>query len=178
MKKQNFFLHPFHKTGSERIIIQGEIGRKDGTLSLTCSISGCLSDVLLPKTTGSPERRDRLWEETCFEFFIGPVGYKHYWEFNLSPAGHWNVYSFTSYREGMKAEAAFESLPFVVQREPDSLKVSVELPLKSLIDKDQAIDISACAVIKQSDQTMSYWALSHAGRTPDFHLRDSFGIRL
>ena len=81
------------------------------------------------------------------------------------------------------SEAVFGTLSGLTQLRgiiigPDSLKVSVELPLKSLIGKDQAIEISACAVIRQSDQTMSYWALTHLGHVPDFHLRDSFGIRL
>ncbi len=35
-----------------------------------------------------------------------------YWEFNLSPAGDWNVYRFTDYRQGMEEETAISSLPF------------------------------------------------------------------
>ena len=44
-----------------------------------------------------PRRRDRLWEETCLELFLGEEGSERYWEFNLSPAGHWNVYRFEFY---------------------------------------------------------------------------------
>ena len=61
-----------------------------------------------------PARRDRLWEETCFEFFLAVKNSPRYWEFNLSPAGHWNVYRFADYRQGMQEEPAFASLPFSV----------------------------------------------------------------
>src|SRR4030042_7193941 len=60
-----------------------------------------------------------------FSLFPFPgEGSERYWEFNLSPAGHWNVYRFASYRKEMREEPAFASLPFRVRTEPEALRLS------------------------------------------------------
>ncbi len=125
-----------------------------------------------------PTRRSRLWEETCFEFFLGVMNSDQYWEFNLSPAGHWNVYRFTSYREGMKEELAFASLPFSIQNQPDALRLALELELGRIVPADQPVKVAISAVIRSIDGKMLYWALIHPGPKPDFHRRDSFIVEL
>lgn len=179
MMKQSFSLKPFHSDGSRpEISITGEIGRDLNLFSIRFVMTGNLSDIGIPAASNTPERRDRLWEETCFEFFISPKGAGHYWEFNLSPSGHWNVFRFESYRQGMQEEAAIRSLPFFVHAERDSLTISLDMELDVLITKYQPLDVAISSVIKTNDQKTGYWALLHCGVKPDFHCRESFLLNI
>ena len=126
-------------------------------------------------------RKNGLWEETCFEFFLGVKGSERYWEFNLSPSGHWNVYRFKSYRQGMQEEPAFTSLPFSVQLYSNSLLLSLGLGLDKIIPQEQVsevLQVALSAVIKTRDGKTTYWALTHPGPQADFHRRDGFIIEL
>ena len=121
---------------------------------------------------------DGLWQETCLEFFLAPRDNPGYWEFNLSPAGHWNVYRFRDYRQGMTEAAAFTALPFSVQKEPALWHLTVEIDLARIIPADQALDAAASAVIMDRHLETTYWAMIHPGPQPDFHRRDAFLIDL
>jgi hypothetical protein len=139
---------------------------------------GPLAALVIPVPVGNPVRKNALWEETCFEFFLGGKDSDRYWEFNLSPAGHWNVYCFASYRQGMQEEPAFTSLPLSVQSQPDVLRLSTEVDLEKLIPAEQVLNVAISAVIKTMHGGITYWALTHPGPQPDFHRRDSFIIEL
>jgi len=73
-----------------------------------------------------------LWNATCFEFFLARGDGQGYHEFNLSPAGHWNAFRFTGYRQGMCDEAAFSSLPFEVSRSARGVQVGLTVDLSRL----------------------------------------------
>jgi hypothetical protein len=161
--------------------ITGSIGRNSGTLSISYVLSGPLDELILPAPAGTPVRKSRLWEETCFEFFPGLKSSERYWEFNLSPAGHWNVYSFTSYRQGMREEPAFASLRFSVQRSPKSLLLSVTLGLEKFMPREEVpetIRVALSAVVRTIGGDTTYWALAHPGPQADFHHKDGFIIEL
>ena len=179
MNLRNFSLVPFR--GGEDLpdlAITGTIGRTAGTLSIRCAVAGTLSVLVVPPAAESPERKDRLWEETCLELFLGAKGSCRYWEFNLSPAGHWNVYRFTSYREGRQEEPAFPSLPFGIQFEPGSLRLSMELDLGKLLPAGETVEVGICAVIRTTAGGTSHWALAHPGPRPDFHRREGFALTI
>ncbi|MHC5731039.1 MAG: DOMON-like domain-containing protein, partial [Nostoc sp.] len=112
------------------------------------------------------------------EFFIGSKDSLRYWEFNLSPAGHWNVYRFDGYREGMQEETAFTILPFSVQNQADGLALALDVDLGKIVSENQAIEVGITTVIKDKDGEVTYWALTHRGAEADFHLRDSFIVEL
>lgn len=175
---QGFTLIPFSPDAQAGIVITGAIGRHSNTLSVSYLLTGLLSDIVIRDPADVPERRDHLWEETCMEFFISPENSGNYWEFNLSPAGHWNVYNFKSYRRGMREEPAFTSLPFVVQMKSDAFKISVELALDDIVASNRSLAVGISAVIREPNGGKTYWALSHSGPEPDFHRRDSFIIEL
>ena len=179
MKPRPFTLKPFH-VGKDHpdIGIEGTIGRRSNTLSVGYALLGNLSDLVIPAPAESPERKDRLWEETCLELFLGAEDSGRYWEFNLSPAGHWNVYRFTSYRKGMREEPAFASLPFRVRTRPGALRLSVELDIGKLVPKGKAVEAAVCAVLLGVEGRKSHWALAHPGFRPDFHRRDGFTLTL
>ncbi len=177
MSAVEFFLKPFpDKGGVPDLAIGGSIGRHANLLSVVYEIRGDLSEISVPGPAEAPGRRDRLWEGTCLELFLGPDGSATYWEFNLSPAGHWNVYRFESYREGMRAEPVFSSLPFGVRTEPGTFRLSLDVGIGKLVPAGKAADVAVCAVVRTKAGESSHWALSHLGPRPDFHRRDGFGL--
>ncbi len=125
-----------------------------------------------------PQRITGLWETTCFEFFFGVPQQKQYWEVNLSPSGDWNVFRLDRYRENLQEERAIETLRFEVKQEADRVTVALTVDLQPLGLVDQPIELSATSVIQMKTGAISYWAVNHAGPEADFHLRDSFVIRL
>jgi hypothetical protein len=179
MTPQSFILKPFPGEAPRfSLEITGTIARHGTVLTLRYELRGDLKAVVLSESADRPARRDGLWQETCFEFFIAPQNLPPYWEFNLSPAGHWNVYGFHAYRQGMHQEAALDTLPFFVLREPTSLLLTLEVEVASFIPPDQSLDVAIAAVIKARDGSLTYWAFTHPGPRPDFHRRDSFIIKL
>ena len=141
-------------------------------------LRGDLEALSLPGPAAQPRRLDGLWQETCLEFFLAPQDSPRYWEFNLSPAGHWNVYCFRDYRQGMAEEAAFAALPFSVRRQSSLLLLTVDLDLTALAPPGQALDAAITAVIRDRHLETTYWALTHPGLQPDFHRREAFIIDL
>ena len=158
--------------------ITGRIRRDSRTLSILYELSGFLNKLADLNPSEKPSRTDRLWEGTCFELFLNPQNSDAYWEFNLSPSGGWNVYRFDAYRQGMQEEGAFADLPFSVRKESQSLRLALEFNAEKIIPQDHAINVAVCAVLKSVSGRKSYWALTHQGRTPDFHRKDGFIIEL
>jgi hypothetical protein len=179
MKDRSFSLIPFPSSGLlPPVTITGTISRRSNILSIGYALLCPPAALAIPAPADVPARRNGLWEETCFELFLGVKNSDHYWEVNLSPSGHWNVYRFTSYRQGMEEEPAFASLPFDVHMHPDTLRLSLELNLDEIIQAGQALQVGVSAVIKTIDGRITYWALTHPGPQADFHRRDSFVVEL
>jgi hypothetical protein len=175
-----FILIPFPGEGNPAgVTIGGSIARRADTLSIRYEVRGNLTKVSIPPATGAPRRKDRLWEETCLEFFLGMADSPEYWEFNLSPSGNWNVYRFARYREGMREETAFASLPLDVRRDAQELVLTVEIDAGRVVPAGSALAATAAAVIGTIDEGKSHWAPVHPASRPDFHRRDPFAwIRL
>jgi hypothetical protein len=179
MKGQDFSLQPFSPIGpSLAIKITGQIMRRPRQLAIRYDLRGDLAELVIPSPAALPARRHGLWEETCCEFFLGVKDDPQYWEFNLSPAGHWNVYRFAGYRQGMAEETMLTPLPLSVRHGPDSLAVSLELNVERIVAADQPLVVGITAVIKLTGGELTYWALTHPGPQADFHRRDSFVMDL
>ncbi|MGB8700102.1 MAG: DOMON-like domain-containing protein, partial [Thermosynechococcaceae cyanobacterium] len=142
------------------------------------TLLGDLSEIQLPPWTPSPTRQSNLWETTCFEFFLGVRSAEPYWEFNLSPSGHWNVYRFTGYRQGMETETAITTLPFDIQTEADAVSLVLELDLTPILAKTSALEMGITTVVQSQDGTLSHWAIAHPGPKADFHDRKGFVLAL
>jgi hypothetical protein len=175
----NFALQPF-PTASKlpQIEINGRVNRKDQMLSIEYQLFGDMNAISIAPPASAPSRQFHLWEATCFEFFIGIPGDANYWEFNLSPSGNWAVFALDDYRQGLRDELAFTSLPFKVDRYPNYITLSLEFDLSELILAEQDLEMSVTTVVKSSQDELSYWAIAHSGKEADFHLRDSFAINL
>ena len=179
MSMQGFALQPFSEASPKSSLkISGQISRISSRLAIHFILLGHLADVVIPIPADMPTRKCALWEETCFEFFIALKGSSRYREFNLSPAGHWNVFRFAAYRKGMQEDTAIASLPFSVLRQAGALSLSLEIVLDRIHLRDQALEVGISAVIKHCDGMMSYWSLSHPGLQADFHHRAGFLIEL
>lgn len=179
MNHQSFSLQPF--PGTEKfpdVKIAGNIARHGNKLTIQYSLLGDIKEIAITPPSATPLRKHELWQNTCFEFFIGIKNYHQYWEFNLSPSGDWNIYRFDDYRQGMEEETAFSKLPFMVQQQAESVEINLDLDLEKIISQEQAIEVAITTVIKTQDGDVTYWALTHRGAEADFHLRDSFILEL
>ena len=179
MRFQWFSLVPFTQNGpASGLKIAGKISRAAGRLGIHYALLGHLEQIVIPVPSDMPARQNALWKETCFEFFIAVKGSSRYWEFNLSPAGHWNVFRFAAYRNGMQEETAIGRLPFSVRRQPGALSLFLEFDLDRIIRSFQAVEAGISAVIQGKSGRTSYWALTHSDQQADFHRRDSFIVEL
>ncbi|NJP09699.1 MAG: DOMON-like domain-containing protein [Leptolyngbyaceae cyanobacterium RU_5_1] len=177
MTDQHFSLQPFPSSEPPPDLnITGSITRQSNRLVICYALLSELADVVIAGPSDSPTRQHNLWEDTCFEFFVAIQGRDRYWEFNLSPAGHWNVYRFDGYRQGMQEELAFTMLPFSVQLQPNVLSLVLDLSLDGIASAEQILEVAIATVIKTKDSGVTYWALSHCEPQADFHRRDSFTI--
>jgi hypothetical protein len=174
---RKFSLKPFRGEGKGiDLEVSGSVERRMDRLSVRCALTGDLAELAIPEPEAFQARKDRLWEGTCLEVFLGVKGSERYWEFNLSPAGHWNVYRFDSYREGMREEPALSSLPFGVRKRPSALELWMELDIGRLLPAAAPVEIAVAAVIMTAKGEIGHWALVHTGPRPDFHRRDCFKL--
>jgi hypothetical protein len=179
MNEQIFSLQPFSANESlSNLKIAGNIARNENLLIISYALLGDIKEVAIAPASETPERKHELWKDTCFEFFLGIQDSPRYWEFNLSPSGDWNVYSFDGYRQGMQEETAFTTLPFSVQNSSDCLAIALDIDLEQIVSADQMLDVAITTVIQHGNGEVSYWALTHQGAEADFHLRESFIVEL
>ena len=119
MNNRNFSLQPFSAGNpASPFAITGTISRRDTRLSISYLLTGPLQDLIIAPPADKPARQWVLWEHTCLELFLATRNAPDYWEFNLSPAGHWNLFHLTGYRQGIQEEPAFQALPFTVRWRP------------------------------------------------------------
>lgn len=179
MLTQQFSVQPFPAPNPPRDLqLAVTITRQATMLALRYELFDSHGQVVIPPRAKFPARKDNLWQTTCFEFFLAARGATPYWEFNLAPSGDWNVYRLEAYRAGLRAESAFEELPFCANRQANLLTLEIEINLGKIIAPTQSIELSATAVIECADSTLSYWAIAHRGQKPDFHLRESFVVEI
>ncbi|MEM1370285.1 MAG: DOMON-like domain-containing protein [Cyanobacteria bacterium P01_H01_bin.15] len=173
-----FSLNPFSPHTAPDITIEGTLNHHQSQLSLNYIITGNLKNLVLPPSASTPERKDELWQTTCFEFFLGIPDSETYWEFNLSPAGHWNVYHFTGYRSGMQPERRLNSLPFTVKATSEQLTLDLELGLEEIALGNCTLEIAITTVLSSLTGNLSYWALAHPSSQADFHDRRGFLLQI
>jgi hypothetical protein len=166
------------------LTLSGQARRQGSRLEIVWRLTGDLNALVLPEPRESRRRCDGLWQTTCLEAFWGIAGQDAYWELNLAPSGDWNLYRLSHYRGPLTPVALAAAPPWQVRRTARELQVAVDLDLVEVAGGDELevaglpLEISLTAVIDQVGQGASYWALAHTGAEPDFHRRDSFGLRL
>ena len=138
--------------------------------------------MVCPSQTATPQRLDGLWQSTCLEAFFAIPGEAHYWEFNLSPSGDWNLYRLEEYRQGLRQEQGMGISAISLEKEvlgnAVQLKAEVALDLGETLRAEKTLEGSLTAVIEQKGVGCSFWALQHCGEEADFHRRESFTLGL
>lgn len=140
--------------------------------------------ILLDEAEPKPTRKKELWNKTCFECFIPTQQGDGYLEFNGSPSGSWNWFSFKSYRQGMSEFPLNpESVPKLMTQSRSDTSIETEwvLPLSGIrqgfLSAGQnglQFDQVGVTVVLNTTVATTYWALAHEGIKPDFHLRSSW----
>jgi hypothetical protein len=154
------------------------IQRTATSLRLVYSISGRLDQILWPART-SPERRDKLWQHTCFELFMRSKRASSYCELNFSPSTCWAAYEFDDYRAGMTNLACATPPSIDVERKPGCVALRTALDLDALTNHAQDEPrVALAAVIEDREHRKSYWALTHLAAAPDFHHPDAFTLAI
>ena len=121
-------------------------------------------------------RCDELWKHTCFEAFFALPGSERYWELNVSPLGHWNLYGFESYRQAGFALVKASPPSETVRQTRRDCRCDVVLDLRPWWPIEGMPELGLTMVVEDIDGRLSYWALSHPGEVADFHDRRSFLI--
>ena len=159
--------------------VEGEI-RPAGptTLLIKYLVVGRVRQMRLPPPA-TAQRRDGLWQHTCFEAFIGSPEGEAYYELNFSPSSEWAAYRFDSYRGGMREAGEFPA-PSIMLRDGETRiwELRTKIDLGALAAEGRPWRLGLSAVIEEKDGTKSYWALAHPPGAPDFHRRDCFALEL
>lgn len=170
-----FSLISFNHTNIPDITIKGTVSRQNNTLAIRYALAGKIDEIALPSLSATPVRKGELWRATCFELFLAVKGLPHYWEFNMSPSGNWNIYRMEAYRRvGFQEETRIQQLPFDVQKVANGISLLAGIDLSVLDLPEQEQELGIAAVVRAKDGSETYWALVHPGPQPDFHLRESF----
>ena len=182
-----FSLVPFADSNlSQNLAINGTLSRQGDTLSILYQLTGDLNKVVLPELNSNTSRGEKLWEQTCFELFLG-AGLERakdllYREFNFTPSGAWNVLTLQGYRYATKEEPSFESLPFTVEEVDNGLNLKADIDVSSLVEETQPIRLGVSAVLivqdEQGNPQETFWAIKHPASKPDFHHPNSFALSM
>lgn len=153
--------------------------KRSGILTVTYALSGAVDQLRIPPYQ-STRRADGLWRSTCFEAFVGAKNDAEYYEFNFSPSGEWAAYEFRDYREGGPVEVDRFEPAISVRQESRALELCAVMRLDHLpgLQLDVSLSVGLSAVIEDSDERLSYWALKHPPGKPDFHHPDGFVIEI
>ena len=179
MKDHSFSLVPFPDLDIPKIEITGKISRVRNLLRIRYCLSGSSSNILIPEPAGYPARKDELWLETCFEFFLAHPGHPSYWEFNLSPSGDWNIFRMDAYRRaGFRQEEKIQGLQIRIGHDDGRICLDADVNLSPIMAAGNRIQAGVASVIQTRDRHETYWALAHPGARPDFHLRESFMLEI
>lgn len=176
-------LHPYPGSETEesrRVRIEAGAVFDSDHLDLMFQVTGSGQAGLPEEFSNLPEfrgaRKTELWKEICFEAFLPVQNSENYFEFNGALNGDWDLYAFDSYRSGMRQLACeSKNSPTITSREQSGsiFRVGFRIPRTLFPDALTFAPIGLTLVLKTKSGT-TYWALTHAGAKPDFHLRESF----
>lgn len=127
-------------------------------------------------------RYDGLWQNTCFEMFLGIDGQSDYREINLSPVEVWNCYQFADYRTPNQMPPVQAQDIQLLEVQTQSHKLHAVIDVQGLLAHYQCaltdLRIGLTAVMKFKNGQNHFFALQHAGSAADFHRKLDWTARL
>ena len=135
-------------------------------ISICYRIEGSLENIQWPKkkyTNGSNE----LWHSTCFECFFGSASTSEYYELNQSPGGDLAFYKFAHYRGNKRSYDTPSAYTFSLALDEYECYARIDMPLPY----PPPFYIGPAAIIKDRQNELHYFGISHPERGPDFHSR-------
>lgn len=162
----------------ERFTLEADVLFSGSHITFEYAVSDRAGLFELPQTpqqwqAGQVPRQDGLWNATCFEAFLQPVGTEKYFEFNFSLQPAWQAYSFEGYRVPQPPppalDFAIESLEWI----PVQNRLVARVENRSGVSK---FHVGLTAILQEKNQNKHYCALAHKGTKPDFHLIESFTL--
>ena len=166
--RQTLIAHP-ESTSDAVSAIEVEVSRPSPRqLVLRYLVSGNTAALRMPPPR-PPERRDGLWEHTCFEAFLAnPPGYL---EFNFSPSTEWAAWRFAAHRSGMREAAIMPpKVETLIGFDRFELRAELAMPVLG--------PMGLSAIIEEKDGSKAWWALAHPPGEPNFHHQDCFALEL
>lgn len=124
------------------------------------------------------KRQDFLWEQTCFELFVGIKDQDSYREINISPQGSWNCYAFEDYRQPpqLPPQTATDIELISLQCSPNKIQAIVNL--QHFIEQQDCyledLKLGITSVVKLKNGKQLFYALQHSGTQADFHRRQDW----
>jgi hypothetical protein len=163
-------LRPFSSNGLEKISVEAAITHLQHQLQVQFFLRGPWPS-LRPSLSilGTGQRRDELWKETCFEFFIGDVDSDAYFEFNVSPQADWACYRFAGYRQNVLNYSSIESVQWNLRLTQSGIvaQIIVPCPAELILKK---LRWRPAFISKFDNNQIHYWTHHHGLERPDFHL--------
>lgn len=112
-------------------------------------------------------RQQELWQMTCLEaFFLFDDG--SYEEWNFSPSGSWNCFSFRDYRSPVPLVEKPVEAPQIKNKGHGELAVAIDASPRLYAQK-----VNLTVVLKTPEKLL-YFAHKHPKDRPDFHHKDTF----
>ncbi len=148
-------------------------------LTLHYYVSGKM-DALRFAPASPRMRADKLWQRCCFEAFLSASPGEAYCEFNFAPSLKWAAYRFDAYRSNMREISEIEPPRIQASLDETSYQMQVSLRLDGVsgLPANATWHLGLSAVIEETNERMSYWALAHPPGKADFHHADCFALKL
>jgi len=181
MTSNAFNLIPFpgqNDNNRLQVEISGCLQLNKAHIDISFLLKGNIDALQIPAKALAPSRKDKLWENTCFEVFITKPVEPDYWEYNVSPSQDWAVFHFSEYRLSKMDELSIGNIEVTsYSAPPNQYTIQSKLPLpEALHAKNLQVGIST--VLQDREKTIYYYALAHLRQNPDFHDRNSFTLLL
>ncbi|OTG83743.1 DOMON-like domain-containing protein [Acinetobacter sp. ANC 4648] len=168
----SYDLNPFDRRFQSISLVAAIEQQSPCSLNVAFWLSDPNQLIQYPELVNSHPRQDYLWEQTCFEIFIGVQGEDYYREVNLSPSQAWQVYQFEEYRypESMPPQLASDIDLNHLKRTHYGLNVSLDLTEFMVAHKLkwENLFIGLTAVLKL-ENVNQYYAMQHSSPQADFH---------
>ncbi len=123
-------------------------------------------------------RFNGLWQNTCFELFLGTTKQSDYREVNLSPTEAWNCYHFDDYRQPDKMPPiqSHDIQLLEIQAHPQKLHtvINVQGLLTHYNCQLNDLRLGISSVLQLKNGKTLFFALQHSGKQADFHRKQDW----